>query len=215
MKKKALFCFLLLVSGVCFSQNKDLIYCNRQFFIAQPVPEHVQSRMIGKSLPKGAVTRIEDLRYLTLPYYDFEGQIQIGEMVCHKRIAHDLLVIFSTLFRAEYPIYSIRLVDDFDGDDDASMKANNTSCFNYRTVRGTNHLSRHAYGLAVDVNPLQNPWVVGKTVYPPTAAEYADRSKDFPHKIDKNDLCYKVFISRGFLWGGIWIGSRDYQHFQK
>ena len=84
----------------------------------------------------------------------------------------------------------------------------------------TDHLSRHAYGLAIDVNPLYNPYVVynkdgiGK-VSPATAADYADRSLDFPHKIDEDDLCCKLFIQHGFFWGGNWKNTRDYQHFQK
>lgn len=171
--------------------------------------------MAGKSLPANASVHVEDLRYLTLYHYDFDGNIQKGEMVCNKAIAHDLLVIFSKLFKIAYPINSIRLVDDFDANDEASMEANNTSCFNYRTVSGTNKLSRHAFGMAVDINPLQNPWVVGKRVYPSTAGEYADRSKAFPHKIDNKDACYRAFMAKGFTWGGNWKSSKDYQHFQK
>ncbi|MBR5116787.1 MAG: M15 family metallopeptidase, partial [Lachnospiraceae bacterium] len=101
---------------------------------------------------------------------------------------------------------------------DASMIANNTSCFNYRTVAGSSNLSRHALGLAVDVNPLYNPWINYKgdgtyTVSPPEAADYADRSKDFAHKISTDDLCYQLFRDHGFYWGGNW-NNPDYQHFQ-
>lgn len=213
--RKALFLWLLLISGPCFSQSKDLIYCDRHFFISEPIPESVLSRMKGKSLPENAMIRIENLRYLTLYYYDFDGNIQTGEMVCNKAIAHDLLVIFGRLFQLKYPIYSIRLVDDFDADDEASMQANNTSCFNYRNVPGTSTLSRHAFGMAVDVNPLQNPWIIGKTIHPSNAGDYVDRSKDFPHKIDRNDDCYRIMRAHGFIWGGEWAWARDYQHFQK
>lgn len=99
------------------------------------------------------------------------------------------------------------------------MEANNTSCFNYRVVDGTSSLSRHAYGLAVDINPLYNPYVTypnGKRRVSPAASEiYADRSLDFPAKIDKNDLCYQLFTEHGFTWGGNWKTMKDYQHFQK
>ena len=204
---------LFLIDG--FSQTNDLVYCNHRFFMSQPVPERVQTRMRGKSLPSKALIRIEDLRYLTLYYYDFEGEIQKGEMVCNKAIARDLLVVFSKLFKIAYPINSIRLVDDFDADDEVSMQANNTSCFNYRPVPGTNRLSRHAFGMAVDINPLQNPWIPGGIVHPSTAGEYVDRSKDFPHKIDQNDACYRIMKKQGFIWGGEWKWAKDYQHFQK
>ena len=171
--------------------------------------------MIGKSMPDDATISFNDLRYLKLPYYDFDGVIQQGEMVCNKAIAHDLLEIFMTLFEAEYPICSIRLIDDFNADDETSMRANNTSCFCYRTIAGSKTLSRHALGMAVDVNPLQNPYVDGGIIQPATATEYADRSNDFPHKIDENDFCKKTFVSYGFQWGGRWRSVKDYQHFEK
>jgi len=202
-----------MIQGV--AQESDTLVCRGRLFISREVPEEVQNRMIGKSMPESIPIPFEELRYLTLPYFDFNGEIQTGEMVCNKSIAEDLLFIFKALFRLKYPINSIRLIDDFDGDDEASMQANNTSCFNYRTVQGINQLSNHAYGKAVDINPLQNPWVPGNQVHPSNAKEYADRSKDFPHKIDHNDPCYILFKSRGFFWGGDWSHSMDYQHFHK
>ncbi len=98
------------------------------------------------------------------------------------------------------------------------MKDNNTSCFNYRKIAGTNKLSNHSFGLAVDINPLYNPYVKttrNKTVVSPdNAAVYADRTKNFDHKIDQNDLAYRVFTKHGFIWGGDWINVKDYQHFE-
>ena len=184
-------------------------------FVSQPVPSDVELRMRGKSLPDTAKISLSQLRYLTLPYYDFDGKVQIGEMVCNKRIASDLLQIFRALFSEAYPICSIHLVDDFGASDEASMQANNTSCFNYRTIEGTKTLSRHAFGMAVDVNPLQNPCVRGNRIRPLTASEYVDRSKDFAHKIDETDFCKKTFTSHGFRWGGRWSRMKDYQHFER
>ena len=171
--------------------------------------------MLGKSLPDSTKISFSQLRYLTLPYYDFDGEVRMGEMVCNKAIASDLLQVFRTLFAERYPICSIRLVDDFGASDEASMQANNTSCFNYRTIEGSWKLSRHALGMAVDVNPLQNPCVKGTRVRPATAMEFVDRSRDFPHKIDNDDLCKKAFTSRGFRWGGRWRSMKDWQHFEK
>lgn len=185
-------------------------------FSADTIPEAVKLRMTGRSYPEeDAGISLSDLRYLKLLYYDFGGRVRRGEMVCNKAIADDLLYIFKDLYKAKYPIASIRLIDDFDGDDQRSMEANNTSCFNYRTKTSGTSLSAHARGMAVDVNPLQNPYVKGEIVEPEAAREYADRTVDFPHKITDDDLCCKLFRSRGFQWGGAWNSVKDYQHFEK
>ncbi len=184
-------------------------------FTAQPVPEAVEARMRGVSYPEDAEVKLSDLRYLRLSYVDFEGKDQVGEMICNKAIADDLVAIFRELYEARYPIRSIRLIDDFGGDDEASMAADNTSCFNYRKKTGMRELSKHARGLAVDINPFENPYVRPSRVRPAGASAYADRSKDFAHKIDKDDLCYRLFRAHGFYWGGTWRSVKDYQHFEK
>ena len=205
-----------MITASCLAQDKDSVFCDQRFyFTSNPIPKAVLSRMTGKSLPEKALINVKDLRYLTLPYYDFDGNIRLGEMVCHKAIAHDLLLVFKELFQLKYPIYSIKLIDDFDADDEASMQANNTSCFNYRTIPGIHKLSRHAFGMAVDINPLQNPWVPGNQVHPSNAKDYINRTKDFPHKIDHDDDCYRIMKAHGFSWGGDWPWGKDYQHFQK
>lgn len=164
----------------------------------------------------------DDLRYLKVLYYDFDGNVQEGELICNVSIAEDLKEIFYELYRNQYPIHSIRLIDDYNGDDTASMEANNTSCFNYRVVDGTTSLSKHALGCAIDINPFYNPYVVfdktgnGQDYISPKGSEiYADRSKDFTYKIDEQDLCYRLFKEHGFTWGGSWNSCKDYQHFQK
>ena len=186
-------------------------------FRADTIPEAVQLRMIGNSYPEeGAQIQMSELRYLKLLYYDYNGRVRQGEMVCNKAIADDLLYIFKELYKAKYPIAGIRLIDDFGGDDLRSMEANNTSCFNYRKATNSETvLSAHARGMAVDVNPLENPYVKGDEVVPERAWEYADRTVDFPHKISDDDLCCKLFRSRGFQWGGAWHSVKDYQHFEK
>ena len=184
-------------------------------FTQERIPEPVERRMRGISYPEGAEIPLADLRYLRLSYVDFDGKEQVGEMVCNKAVAGDLLEIFKALYEARYPIRSIRLIDDFDGDDEASMQADNTSCFNYRKISGMRRLSAHAKGMAVDVNPYENPYVRSSGVKPAGASAYADRSRDFAHKIDRNDLCYKLFLEHGFAWGGAWRSVKDYQHFEK
>ena len=117
----------------------------------------------------------------------------------------------------QYPLASVKLVDDFGqpGDDGNSMRANNTSAFCYRQVTGSNHLSWHSFGAAIDINPLQNPYVNKGRVSPEEAREYLDRKDKRPHMIDHGDDCYKIFIAHGWKWGGDWSGDKDYQHFYK
>lgn len=191
-------------------------------FYYEPLSDSIKQRITGISYPEtGCTVPYEDLNYVGLLYIDFNGEEQEGELICNKAIAQDMVEIFYELYRNEYHIERIRLIDEYDGDDTLSMLDNNTSCFNYRVVDGTNNLSKHALGCAIDINPFYNPYVVfnrgenGETYISPKGSEiYADRSKDFPYKIDENDLCYKLFIEHGFTWGGNWNSSKDYQHFQ-
>ncbi len=160
-----------------------------------------------------------DLTLLHLLYIDFNGEEQTGEIICNNYIAQDLLEIFYELYTAGYQIERMELMDCSNYDDELSMEANNTSCFCYRNIEGTGYLSNHALGLAVDINPLYNPEVTTangtQTTAPQTATDYADRSADFPHKIDENDLAYKLFTAHGFTWGGNWATPKDYMHFEK
>lgn len=173
------------------------------------------SRIKEKSYKENCTVPLSDLRYLILTHYDGDGNIREGELICNASIAGDLIDIFQNLYDAGYPIESIRLIDDFEADDVASMQANNTSCFNFRKVAGSNKLSKHSMGLAIDINPLYNPYVKGSVVSPPEGRPYAARNKKFPYKIDESDLCYQEFIRHGFKWGGNWKSLKDYQHFEK
>lgn len=188
-------------------------------FFYEPLSGAVKERITGISYGEDCIVPYEDLRYLNILYIDFHGEEQVGEIICNKAIAQDLVEIFYELYLAGYPLESVRLVDEYGGDDTLSMEHNNTSCFNFRVVDGTSSLSKHAYGLAIDINPLYNPYVTwpnGKQRVSPAAGwAYADRSLDFPNKIDENDLCYQLFTEHGFAWGGHWRTMKDYQHFQK
>lgn len=192
-------------------------------FYYEPLTDSVKEKITGISYPGSDCTvPYEDLAYVGLLYFDFNGQPQNGELICNKAIAQDMVEIFYELYRNEYRIERVRLIDEYGGDDTASMADNNTSCFNYRVVDGTTSLSKHAYGLAIDINPYYNPYVVfnktgnGDTyISPPGSEAYADRSQDFAYKIDENDLCYRLFTEHGFTWGGNWNNTKDYQHFQK
>ncbi len=188
-------------------------------FTKSEITDDIKQRINGISYPAGCTVPYEDLRYLRISYVDYSGTPRVGELICNKSIADDLLDIFSQLYAAGYQICKIRLVDEYGGDDTLSITDDNTSCFNYRVVEGTTKLSKHALGLAIDINPFYNPYVTypngGIRISPPGSELYADRSQNFPHKIDKNDLAYKLFKAHGFTWGGDWKTLKDYQHFQK
>lgn len=191
-------------------------------FYYEPLNDEIKERITGVSYPEeGCTVPYEDLNYVGLLYVDFDGNVQEGELICNAAIAQDMVEIFYELYRNDYRLERVRLVDEYGGDDTLSMEDNNTSCFNYRVVDGTSTLSKHALGCAIDVNPYYNPYVVynrngsGETYISPKGSEiYADRSQNFPYKIDENDLCYKLFTAHGFTWGGSWNSTKDYQHFQ-
>lgn len=188
-------------------------------FMAEEIPDKVWQRMQGKSFTANPHIGRKDLRHIRVLHWDTDKKIHIGEMVCNKRIAKDLVDIFRQLYDAHYPIQRMVLPDEYDADDERQMRANNTSCFCYRKVAGSKSLSKHALGLAVDLNTLYNPCVKKRkdgtlSVQPATAGNYCDRNGNFPYKIDRNDLAYKLFVKHGFTWGGAWKSSKDYQHFE-
>lgn len=182
--------------------------------------DEIKKRITGMSYPADdddIAISYDDLRYIKIKHYDFEGNVKDGELIVNKKLADEVMEIFYELYKAAYPLESVRLVDDFGepGDDNLSMAANNTSAFNYRKVTGSKTLSRHSYGAAIDINPRLNPYIDKDRIAPENGAEYADRTKDFAGKIDHDDLCYQLFIARGWTWGGDWEGDKDYQHFSK
>lgn len=188
------------------------------FFYSSEIDGALFARMDGKSYKKTCSVPLSDLRCLHVLYKSFDGTSRAGELVCNKKIADVVLGIFRKLYSAGYQIEKIRLIDEYDADDERSMRDNNSSCFNFRYISHTTNISNHGLGLAIDINPLYNPYiktVAGKLVVEPaTAAPYTDRTKSFPHKIDRNDLCYKLFTAAGFEWGGDWENVKDYQHFE-
>lgn len=173
-------------------------------------PETV-ARMHASWRP-GCPVPLEDLRYVTVTHHGFEGQVQQGELVVHADVADGIVEVFQALFDAGYPIRSMRLVDDFGADDDASMAADNTSAFNCRAITGGTAWSEHAYGRAIDVNPVENPYVVGRHVAPPAGRAFASRTPA-PGVILADDAVVRAFAAAGWQWGGYWDSPVDYQHF--
>ncbi|HEY9558420.1 MAG TPA: M15 family metallopeptidase [Acidimicrobiales bacterium] len=151
---------------------------------------------------------------MTVSYWDFDGAERTGEIVVHADYATDVVSVFDALFTARFPIAQMRLVDDFGGDDDRSMAANNTSGFNCRAATGSDAWSEHAYGRAIDINPIQNPFVTASgDVIPPAGEAHRDRDVTEPGLITSDGPVVAAFAGIGWQWGGEWARGQDYQHF--
>jgi poly-gamma-glutamate synthesis protein (capsule biosynthesis protein) len=173
----------------------------------------VRERIVGSSWHSGCPVPIRKLRVVRVSIHKFDGSARRGRMIINRREAHHVVTVMHKLWRADYPIRRMRLVDAYGADDDRSLAADNTSAFNCRYVAGTTRWSMHAYGLAIDLNPVENPYVSGSHVSPPKGAKYADRCC---HRaiVHAGDVVVRAFASVGWGWGGSWAGStKDYQHF--
>lgn len=188
--------------------------------------DEIYNRIIGKSYQVNDNVALSDLRYLKVLHYNFEHQVQVGELIVNAKLADDFISAFKSLYEQEYEIQSMYLIDNYwtgDGatSDNASIEVNNTSAFCYRVATGSTNLSNHAYGCAIDINSQQNPYVTydadgNGSCYHENAREYLDRSSGKAHVITHDDICYKIFTDLGFSWGGDWeVGIKDFQHFEK
>ena len=199
-----------------------------KYFASREIVEGdpVYLRIYGKSYQENDYISLDNLRYLRMVHYNFDGKIQVGEMIVNAEIADDVLFIFSELFMRGYQIRKMHLIDDYwtgEGvsSDAASVTDDNTSCFCFRRAANTDTLSRHALGLAIDLNPLENPFLTfdedgNVNILPEEGTPYAfDRSPDIPHVITESDDAYILFSERGFNWGGHWSSPIDYQHFER
>lgn len=191
----------------------------RDGFNSAIIPDYIREKMEGVTYHENNDISLDDLRYTRVLHYGFDGQVKDGELIVHQSIAYQTMRAFYQLYKLEYPIEKIRLVDEYDGDDNLSMEDNNSSAFNYRTVEGKEELSKHALGFAIDINPRINPYVREDGFFPKNAEEYLERDPALckgEHKdkmIHKGDIAYKVFRRNGFRWGGEWNHAKDYQHF--
>lgn len=206
--------------------EKEIDLTQRQkYFTVSEIDADILQYISGKSYIENNNIGLDDLRYLKLLHYNYNHQIQVGEMIVNKKIAEDVKEVFRELFSEEYEIESMYLIDKYwTGDsvdsDTNSIEHNNTSAFNYRVVPNTDRLSNHAAGFAIDINPLQNPYVKYNSdgsfaKYYKDMEKYTDRDQDAKHMITHDDACFKIFKKHGFTWGGDWNSSKDYQHFEK
>ncbi|HYY32779.1 MAG TPA: M15 family metallopeptidase [Gaiellaceae bacterium] len=172
-----------------------------------------RARMVGSSWHPGCPVRIRNLRLLKLDYWGYDGSVHRGRMVVNARQAAHVVTVFRKLFYAHFQIRRMRLIDVYGADDDRSLAANNTAAFNCRFVAGTSRWSMHAYGLAVDINPVQNPYVNGSHASPPAGRAYLDRTRHATGMIHAGDVVVRAFASVDWEWGGYWSWPTDYQHF--
>ena len=181
-----------------------------------PVPEALVARMRQHSWRPGCPTPLTDLAYVRLSHYGYDGAVHEGELVVHKELANEVLSIFKALFARRFPIEKMKVVDDYQGNDDASMTDNNTSAFNCRFVAGKEGVySQHSRGRAIDINPRTNPMLVNGEIFPPSGLQFVDRKKKAPGILRSGDWAVLEFTRRGWVWGGTWAAMKDYQHFEK
>ena len=190
------------------------------------ISSEIKQRMVkGNSWRKECPVKLKDLRYIKLTYIDFKGASQEGELIVHKNVAEDITRIFEELYHFKYPIKSMKLISHYKGNDYHSIEADNTSAFNCRSVTGNKKKwSNHAYGKAVDINPIENPYISKKgTCSHPKSAPYLTAKRTHKNKKNpkdramllKDDRVVNIFKDYGWRWGGDWRTIKDYQHFDK
>jgi hypothetical protein len=183
-------------------------------FVATVRP--VTAERLGKSWREGCPVGPDQLRLVQMSVLGFDGRVYRGELVVATDVVRDVVGTFADLYHHRYPIERMVTVEKYDADDDLSMAANNTSAFNCRPITGGTAWSNHSYGRAIDVNPVQNPYISGSgAVYPPNGAPYTDRTRTDPGLIHADDSTVRAFERRGWEWGGYWDTPIDYQHFEK
>lgn len=155
---------------------------------------------------------LDDLVLTNVEYYGFDGFIHKGQLVLHKDVEKDILDIFDMMKKQKFPVEKCIPIVKYDWSDDRSMADNNTSAFNFRYIAGTKKVSNHSYGIAIDINPVQNPAVYNDGKISPEGATY---KTDAPGTLTKNNFIVKELKKRGWRWGGDWTSLKDYQHFNK
>ena len=170
-------------------------------------------RMTPTSWRPGCPVGLADLRQVWVRHWDFNGRVRSGVLIVHEDAAADVVKAFRRLFNAHFPIRRMRLVDAYGGSDYASIEADNTSAFNCRPVTGGGGWSEHAYGRALDINPIENPYVSGGTTSHRASVPYLDRSRVRPGMAVEGGALVRAFDAVGWGWGGRWSGIKDFQHF--
>lgn len=182
----------------------------------QAIPPQVKQQMLRYTWRPGCPVKLEDLAYLEVEHWGFDNKVHQGQLIVHTQVANEVMEIFAELYRQRYPIEKIKLMSDYQGNDEKAMRDNNSSAFNCRTKSmDPRAYSNHSYGRAIDFNARLNPLVSGRHTYPKNSKPYRDRNQNIPGMIHENDPLYQAFDKRGWFWGGHWQNTPDYQHFEK
>ncbi len=183
--------------------------------VARPIDSELAKKMTGVSWRPGCPVPIDDLRLITMTFWGFDNRSHAGRLVVNKDVTQPVVRAFHAMYDAKFPIRRMELIEKYDANDDRSMEADNTSAFNCRNKTGsTTEFSVHSYGRAIDINPVENPYVKGEVVLPPTGRNYLDRDHVRPGMIVAGDMVTEAFTDEGFDWGGDWHSLKDYQHFE-
>jgi D-alanyl-D-alanine carboxypeptidase len=206
----------VLAFGVSTGANSIVGAANDAPFEAsvEPISRELAAEMIGVSWHPGCPVPISDLRVIMMNHWGFDDQLHHGELVVHENVATDIVSVFGQLFAARFPILRMERIEFYDGDDEASMAADNTSAFNCREIAGGGPYSIHSWGKAIDINPLENPYIKDGIILPPAGATYLDRDDVRPGMIVDGDVVVAAFATIEFDWGGNWDRLKDYQHFE-
>ena len=179
--------------------------------------EPVSVAQLGRSWHPGCPVGPTQLRLVRVSYVGFDGRAHSGALVVSRRVVPEVEIVFRRLYVARFPIHRMRPISAYGGSDDRSAAADNTSAFNCRfaIAAGPKRWSAHAFGEAIDVNDVENPYVLGSKVLPPAGRRYLDRSHDRPGMAVRGGVLVRAFASVGWFWGGRWTGSPDWQHFSR
>ncbi|MFT4974771.1 MAG: hypothetical protein ACI8S6_000654 [Myxococcota bacterium] len=180
---------------------------------AEPIPAPMREAMIGVTWREGCPVGLDELSLLHIPHLGMDGATHEGLLIVAADQAQSVLQAFAAMHEAGFPIRQMRPTHEFNGSDDASMAADNTSAFNCRPVSGGTRFSQHSYGRAIDINTIENPYIRGSRILPPEGADFTDRSDVRPGMITTGDPVVSAFAAIGWKWGGNWQTTKDYQHF--
>jgi len=201
----------VVVAGLAFVGGADAVSPS---FTAARLSSADVRRMVGTSWHRGCPVALADLRLVTATYWGFDKRAHTGRIVVHRDVAADVLAVLRRLYAARFPIRRMVPVDAYGGSDYRSIEADNTSAFNCRYVDGTTRWSEHAYGRAIDLNPIENPYVTSSgTTSHPASRRYLRRAPYRPGMAVEGGAVVRAFDAVGWGWGGRWSGARDYQHF--
>ncbi len=204
-----LFTYVMLFLSMSYSFAKMLSW--RSYTIS---PE-ITNEITNSTWFNGCPVAIKDLRLLTIPYYGFDNQIHQGILIVNKHIVHTTLYIFHQLFERHFPIQEMVLIDHYNKEQRKVLNEINTIAFNCRRMTGNTHLfSIHSYGLAIDINPLLNPYISNHLVIPHQGIKFINRHLKVPGMINRGDYIYHLFTQQGWQWGGNWRTIKDYMHFE-